>query len=398
MKLTVILEARFFKTPDEKIWSEVTPDYVFWQRYLKIFDSVEVIARVKDVPAIPYSYRQVDGKNVSFIPLPYYIGPYQYLANLITIKKIVKDVVMNAEAVLLRVPGQLSNSIFSFLKKKNHPYGVEVVGDPYDVFAPGSIDHPFRIFFRWWGKMQLGLQCKGAVAATYVTENALQKRYPNSFYSIPCSDIDIRKEYYVLLPRIDFGYENKYRLILVGSLAQLYKSPDILIDAIAICKSRNIDVNLKIIGDGKFKKQLQEHVSRLDLHDSIIFMGQLAFGDAVRNELIQSDLFVLPSRTEGMPRAMIEAMACGLPCIGSNVGGIPELLTPDNLVQPGNAKDLAEKIVEIITDPQRMREMSVRNLEKSKEFRNDILEERRQKFYIHLRDQTKQWINERRVK
>ena len=64
------------------------------------------------------------------------------------------------------------------------------------------------------------------------------------------------------------------------------------------------------------------------LRDRVRFRGQLTTPVDVRAELDRADLFVLPSRQEGLPRAMIEAMARALPCIGSSVGGIPELLQP----------------------------------------------------------------------
>jgi glycosyltransferase involved in cell wall biosynthesis len=92
---------------------------------------------------------------------------------------------------------------------------------------------------------------------------------------------------------------------------------------------------------------------------------------------------------------MIEAMACGLPCIGSAVGGIPELLPAADLVSPGDAQALADKIIEVLNDPERMRAMSARNLEKAKEYRKDILDLRRREFYRHLRNQTEAWLQAR---
>jgi glycosyltransferase involved in cell wall biosynthesis len=103
------------------------------------------------------------------------------------------------------------------------------------------------------------------------------------------------------------------------------------------------------------------------------------------------DLFVLPSRTEGLPRAMIEAMARGLPCIGSSVGGIPELLDVDELVAPGDVHGLAAKIQEILRDPHRMETMSRRNRAASMQFRDSVLAERRRRFYMHVRDHMSNW-------
>jgi glycosyltransferase involved in cell wall biosynthesis len=397
MKLTVSLEARFFRTPDQKIWAESIPDYSFWCRYLDAFDFVEIVARVQDVVAVPPTYMRSDGDKVSFVPLPYYIGPLQYLLNAHKIMAITRAVVKSADAVILRTPGQVSSNVFRYLRKDAHPYGVEVVGDPYDVFAPGSIDHPLRAFFRWWGAKQLKQQCRLAVAATYVTENALQKRYPCSQFSTYFSDVELPFNTYESSPRGAFGSGGVFNLVLVGSLAQLYKSPDILIEAVALCRTKGHKLTLNIIGDGKFRHQLEEQVARMGLNDSISFLGQLPAGGAVRAELLKADLFILPSRTEGLPRAMIEAMACGLPCIGSTVGGIPELLPVEDLVPSGSVQALADKIEEIITHPVRMQAMSARNFEKSLEFRNDILEHRRREFYNHLHEKTALWLEEKKT-
>jgi glycosyltransferase involved in cell wall biosynthesis len=395
MRLTVFLETQFYKTPDEKVWHEIGPDIVFWQRYLGVFDSVEVVARVQRVNNVPLSYKRSDSNSVSFVSLPCYVGPLQFLLHSKAISLILKSVIRGADAVLLR-NGQVSNCAFKHLKINCHPFGIEVVGDPYEVFAPGSVDHPLRPFFRWWLTSQLKKQCNSAVGAAYVTEHALQNRYPNPFYTNYYSSIDINEKDYVKSHRVEFGESGVFNLVLIGSLSQLYKSPDILIDAVALCRTKGHKLKLNIIGDGKFRPQLEEQVARLGLNDSVVFMGQLPAGAAVRDELLKADLFILPSRTEGLPRAMIEAMACGLPCIGSDVGGIPELLHADDLVPSGSVQALADKIEEIITNPERMQAMSSRNLEKSAEFKNDILEHRRREFYSYLKEKTTFWLEDKR--
>lgn len=90
---------------------------------------------------------------------------------------------------------------------------------------------------------------------------------------------------------------------------------------------------------------------------------------------------------------MIEAMALGLPCIGSTAGGIPELLPPEDMVPPNDAQALAMKIREVVSDPERMTRMSARNLEKAKGYHEDILRERRNKFYQYVKERTTEWKN-----
>jgi glycosyltransferase involved in cell wall biosynthesis len=106
---------------------------------------------------------------------------------------------------------------------------------------------------------------------------------------------------------------------------------------------------------------------------------------------------VLPSRAEGLPRVIVEAMARALPCIASNVGGIPELLAAEDLVAPNNPQVLAAKIAEVLGDNARLSRMSARNLEKSQQFRPEILERRRTEFYSYLRDTTREWLAARRA-
>ena len=85
-------------------------------------------------------------------------------------------------------------------------------------------------------------------------------------------------------------------------------------------------------------------------------------------------------------------MARALPCVGSTVGGIPELLPPEDLVPPGDAAALARKLREVVTDPARLAAMSARNLSRAGDYNDDVLRPRRVAFYRHLRDATAAWL------
>ncbi len=115
----------------------------------------------------------------------------------------------------------------------------------------------------------------------------------------------------------------------------MYKAPDVQIDAVAQLVKEGLDVRLVLIGDGKHRAELEARAAAQGIAAAVvIFRGQLTAGSAVRAELDAADIFCMPSRTEGMPRALIEAMARGLPCIGSTMGGIPELLPAEDMVPP----------------------------------------------------------------
>jgi glycosyltransferase involved in cell wall biosynthesis len=92
-----------------------------------------------------------------------------------------------------------------------------------------------------------------------------------------------------------------------------------------------------------------------------------------------------------LPRALIEAMARGLPCLGAKVGGIPELLSPPELVPPGSVGALAAKLQEMLADPQRLEQLSRDNLERARRYHVDVLRPRRQAFYRSVREATLHW-------
>ncbi len=395
MDVVVTVEQRFCGTPDGKVWTQTTFPYSFWKRYSEVFDNVRVLARVQPVESVPSDWKSADGEGVSFIWIPYYIGPWQYLLRSRQVKHTVRNAVASKDAVILRVSSQIATCLQPYLYKKGHPYAVEVVADPYDVFAPGSIKHPLRPYFRWTSWSQLKQECAKAVAAAYVTKDALQRRYPCPNHQAGISDVVLPEWAIVNQPRSKLKEKRTLNLIFVGTLAQLYKAPDILISAVDKCVEKGLDIKLTIVGDGQYRKELEAQAARLIDKDRVCFLGQLPSGDAVRTELDRADLFILPSHQEGLPRAMVEAMARGLPCIGSTVGGIPELLSSEDMVLPNDAIGLASKICEIVTDPERMNQMSIRNLETAKGYTDEKLHGLRNGFYRYVREQTELFLKQK---
>ncbi len=391
MKVVISLEQRFDRTPDGKVWTQTTCAYPFWTRYLEVFDLVSVFARVKDVPSVPADWKQADGEGVSFAPVPYYIGPWQYLLKVAQIERSAKNAVQKEDAVILRVFSPIALFIKPILQRTGHPYAVEVVADPYDVFAPGSIKTLLRPFLRHWFFWVLKRLCANAIAAAYVTNKALQQRYPCPNLAVGISDVELPDEAIVASARPQQDRLQTPTLIYVGTLQQLYKAPNILIDAVAACVSEGLDLKLIVVGSGQYQPQLEAQSARLNIASKVQFLGQLGSSE-VREWIDRSDLFVLPSYQEGLPRAMVEAMARGLPCIGSAVGGVPELIPPEDLVPPGDVAALASKIREIVMDPERLARMSQQNLEKSKDYRDRLLNGQRIDFYRSVRNSTEAWL------
>jgi glycosyltransferase involved in cell wall biosynthesis len=393
MRVIVALRHRFERTPDGAVWTIGQFAHSFWTRYLSIFDHVRVVARVREVPEVRPDWQRADGEGVTFAPVPYYVGPWQYLLHARQVNEAVRNAITWREAVVLRIPSQVAYSVEAVLRKRGYPYGAEVVTDPYDVFAPGSVEHPLRPLFRWWFSRRLCRQCAAAAGVAYVTAEALQRRYPPSegAFSTHYSSVELPDSAFVSAPRAPIESRAPFRVITVCGLNYLTKGPDVLIDAVGACVHQGLDLNLILVGSGRCQAGLEARAAALGLEQQVRLCGQLPSGQAVREQLDRADLFVLPSRAEGVPRAMIEAMARGLPCIGSTVGGVPELLAPDDLVPPGDVRALADKIREVRSDPARLARMSRRNLDKAREYRQESLRHRRDEFYRDLLRRTEEW-------
>jgi glycosyltransferase involved in cell wall biosynthesis len=396
VRVCVALEQRFTRLPDGSIWGPASGGAGFWQRYLDVFEQVRCLARVQDVQRLGGDSVRADGGAVSFHAVPHYVGPAEFVRRTRAIRLAVRDAICPGDAYVLRVPGNIGRLVWSRLAAIDHPYAVEVTGDPHDVFAPGAVDHPLRRLFRWKATHDLRRQCAGACAASYVTAAALQRRYPSACPSIEASSIDLRDDAIVDRPRVFAAPPRSPRLIFIGSLDQYYKAPDLLIDACARAAAYGVDLRLLIVGDGKYRGDLETLASTLGCAERVRFAGQLT-AEAVRTALDQADLFVLPSRTEGLPRAMVEAMARGLPCLGTGVGGVPELLPPEAIVPPGDPAALTDRIISIVSDASRLTRLAAINLERSRAFRNTVLQPRRVALYRQLRTSTEVWLRRRRT-
>lgn len=394
MNVVVTCPQHFLRTRDGRVWTDGQFAYPFWTRYLSVFDAVRVVARVREVANLPPGPELAGGAGVSFVEVPDYRGPQQYLLRAASVAAATARAVQNGDALVLRAPGELGSWLLRHLRKKPRPYGVEVVSDPFDVFSPKALRHPLRPFFRWWFSRNLRRECGGACAAAYVTQRALQRRYPaaSDAFVTHYSSIDLPLSAFVSAPRTKIEIRGRARLVFIGTLAQMYKAPDVLIDAVGGCVRDGVDLDLVMIGSGQHQDELQARAARLGVEDRVHFRGQVSSSAAVREELDRADLFVLPSRQEGLPRAIIEAMARALPCIGSTVGGFSELLPAEDLVAPNDSLALARKISEVLRDPARMGQMSARNLAKASEYEAAVLSARRQKFYQHVRTQTEAWL------
>lgn len=141
-----------------------------------------------------------------------------------------------------------------------------------------------------------------------------------------------------------------FELLFVGRLV-IQKGVADLIKAMSELPDENI--RLTIIGDGADRQMFEDMVRDKDLQDRIIFKGQIRWGDLPWKEMQAAHCLIVPSYNEGLEMVCVEAMANGIPVIGSNQGGIPDIVKDYSnglLIEPGNIESIKRAILTLYRD------------------------------------------------
>jgi len=151
------------------------------------------------------------------------------------------------------------------------------------------------------------------------------------------------------------------------------KRIDILLKAMSLVSRQYSSCKCVIVGDGACREELVKQSEELGLSSAVFFVGHQ---EDVRPYLQMADLFVLSSDKEGLPLALLEAMACGLPCVVTRVAGNSEaVLNGYNglLVSPGSAEELAAAVVSLLCNRDERHRMARNARQKVQEFDADTL-------------------------
>ncbi len=161
---------------------------------------------------------------------------------------------------------------------------------------------------------------------------------------IPQADLTAEREHW----RKHFGLAANAPVI--GTIANFYppKGLPVLIEAAALLKTRLPHARFVVIGDGELRPHLEKLIETHALQEQMILAGKHSEAYKV---LPLFDVFALPSIKEGLPFALLEAMTAGLPCVASEIGGIPDVIHPEQtglLMPPARPEILAEKLVYLL--------------------------------------------------
>ena len=161
----------------------------------------------------------------------------------------------------------------------------------------------------------------------------------------------------------EFGLGKEDKIIGMVTKFASVKDPETLLKAVNEIRKTYPRIKCLLVGDGPLKESLKLKVESLKLGNNIIFPGK-------RNDITRilsiMDVFVLTSLIEGLPNTILEAMACGLPVVATNVGGIPEVVENGKsgiLVEPRDYSSIADAVVNLLENANLRKEMGARGRE-----------------------------------
>lgn len=338
--VTVCLEHRFY-CHSGRLYTKLAFPYAYWKDYLNYFDKVTIVARVQNISQLSPEMTRVDGEQIYFAPMPYYIGPRSFLKKLPSLMSRSIFLSKNNSHFILR-SGNISNIIWPALILFRRPYLREYPGNIMEGiigYAGESIKtKTIAAIADFAARLQGRFSKANSFVSKYCCELYSSKKPSFIFSSFSFSEITLSK--------LDYTTNSGLIISSVGRLEKEKGHESLIVAAsrVSSCGLKKIHINF--VGDGSQKENLVALAKELGM--SCTFYGAVTDRKKLFNIMLDSDLFVIPSLTEGMPRALLEAMALGLPCIGSRVGGIPEVLSDEFMFTPGNPDSIEKSITRII--------------------------------------------------
>lgn len=387
MKVAFAHDHIFYVDENLKFYSSGSLSYRVWERYLKVFREVVVISRFKKIDdTINIKKLSLSsGKNVKFAPV-ININNLKGILKRQKVKEAIADTLRDCDALIARLPSEIGLLAINVAKQLNIPYAIELAGEPFSALwyhgsFVGKVYAPILSY-------RVKRTIKDCNFVLYVTKEYLQRKYPTNGYTESCSNVEINAQLVDILhnriKKIEQNESGKVVLGLIGSLQAAYKGIDTAFQALKYIEEELPNIQLRILGPGnpnKWKTLAKE----IGVESKVIFDGVLPAGEAVYQWLDQIDLYIQPSLTEGLPRALIEAMSRGCPAIGSRVGGIPELLQEDCMHNPKNYKELGKLILNSLNQDW-MKEQAQRNFHVAKNYYKDVLGRKRTMFWEKFRE------------
>lgn len=384
MKIGVSCGVRYYRV-GEQYYTSTSYHADMWKECLEVFDEVIITDRVIYSDKIEPGFKPTVLEGIRFLEYPNFEGVWALL-------KVLPQMFWRARKYARQVDvwhfhcvhfETFCTWLWAYFYRV--PYALELRGDQdwtSTYLKLRGVKFPRLVRAVMWRIM--ALQLTKPVAAVGVSKSLIREYPPrNNCPTFVISDSRIPEQLYG--EKRSWKGNSACRTIICVGRCEAQKNPPGTMRALAKLDQKGF-TNWKFVwvGSGNFKEKTSRQADELGLSDRVTFLGYVPWDDVFKL-LHTADLFLLNSLSEGMPRAMIEAIACALPVIGTNIGGVSELLHPDDIVEPMQDDMLADKLYEVLTDTERLTKMSRRNLETAKGYSKEILRAKKVAFYAELR-------------
>ena len=351
-----------------------------FRRYFCVVDELVVATRIYPLNATYTEAHQekISLPNVRFIDLPNLNKIWNYITKISYVKEILTKELLNSDLIFVR-GGTIALLAVNVAKKIKKPYLLECGGCSWDAFWHHSFMGKLIAPYMEYRERR---DVRDASYVIYVTEKWLQNRYPtNAKYTTFASNVILTNlDKQALLNRIKKIKEKMAEEpIVLGTTAAVNnkaKGQQYVLEAMRDLR-QTYNVRYELVGGGD-TTYLKSVAKKLGVEDQVLFKGQLNH-EEVLQWLDSIDIYIQPSRQEGLPRALIEAMSRACPVIGSNIAGIPELIQDEVLFKAGNVQQLKGTLEKLIDS-----DLSVyarRNFSKALKYDLQKLDERRTEIY-----------------
>lgn len=352
------------------------------RRYINIFKQVRFVSRQVSVNDKPENMSLASMTGISFVNVADFLSLRTYYKKK-SAKRVIENEVKNADCIIARLPSTIGSIAVGYAEIHRKPYLIEVVACPWDALwnhsFKGKIAAPFMYLKT---KKQVG----NADNVLYVTNNFLQSRYPSKGKSIGCSDVSLPSlGKSILERRIEkIKRMNSDTPFILGTIAAIdvrYKGQEYVIEAISKLNRKGLDFEYHLVGGGD-ESYLKSIAEKHGVADKIKFLGSMSH-NMIFDYLDNIDLYIQPSKVEGLPRALVEAMSRGCPALGSAIGGIPELINDECLFNRGSVKGVSDLLAKI--DKDLLLREAKGNFKRAMEYDEKLLDRKRNDFYLEFR-------------
>lgn len=351
-------------------------------RYLRFGKNITLLMRVDEISDISMlkGFSKMTLEELDVIKVPNIKTLKGLLRDRAKAKSIIRKAVSESDFIIVRLPSMIGRMAAKEAAKLGKPYFVEVVAHPFETLWNQGLKGKLLAHSESY---QFKKVVKNAPFTLYVTKNYLQSEYPANGLTAGISDVklsEIRQD--VLEERIEKinTHTGKYVLGTLGGINVRFKKPEYVILAIALLKAKGItNFEYQLVGGGD-KTRLQNIARKAGVENQVKFLGSMPHSEVFK-WLKSIDLYMQPSLSEGLSRAIVEAFSLGLPCIGSDCGGNRELIPSDFMFD--RKKNQPQQIAALLENlsKEKLKQQAEINFEKAKEYEVGYLDAMRNEFY-----------------